>query len=376
MKKNSRRQGIDFFLFLPIICLLATGVLMVFSASSVSAYNQYHNAYYFLQRQAIWVALGSVIMMIAAGVDYYKLKQYSIYLYIFGLLCLLAVLVLGKTVNGAKSWIELGPANLQPSELIKPLVVLELARILSSKQKKIHSLTEGVGPALVSLAIVCALIMAQPDLGTTMVLLITAFTMFFVARVSYLHLGMMAGSGSALGVFFLLAKSYRKDRIATFMDPWKDPLGTGYQIVQSLYAIGSGGLWGLGLGQSKQKYLWLPEEHNDFIFAIIGEELGFVGGVFILGLYALLTSRGLLASRRAPDDFGRLLAAGLTAMIAVEAIINLAVVTGSMPVTGVTLPFISYGGSSLLFKMAGMGILLNISRHSVQEQPVQSGEAI
>ncbi|HEX3031875.1 MAG TPA: putative lipid II flippase FtsW [Bacillota bacterium] len=376
MTKRLKRQSIDFFLFLPIICLLATGILMVFSASSVSAYNEYHDAYHFLSKQAIWVGLGLVAMFFVVGIDYYRLKKYSFYLYLFGCACLIAVILFGRVVNGAKSWIYIGPLSFQPSELIKPLVVMELARILSQKQKKITSFTQGLGPALVSLGFVCLLIMLQPDLGTTMVLLLTAFTMFFVARASYLHLGLLAGSGSALAVIFMMAKSYRRARWATFLDPWKDPLGTGYQIVQSLYAIGSGGLLGVGLGQSKQKYLWLPEEHNDFIFAIIGEELGFVGCLFILGMYALLAGRGYLASRRAPDNFGSLLAAGLTSMICVEAIINLAVVTGAMPVTGVTLPFISYGGSSLLFKLIGMGILLNISRHSIQEQPVQVAESL
>ncbi len=355
-----------------MICLLVIGVLMVFSASSVSAYNQYNNAYYFFQRQIIWAVLGIIIMLTVSGIDYYRFKNLAFSGYILGLLCLVAVLAAGKTINGAKSWILLGPMSFQPSELAKPLVVLELARILSQKQKKIRSLREGLGPPLVSLGVVCGLIMLQPDLGTTMVLLLTGFTMLFVARTRFLHLSLLAGAGAVVAAFLMTMKSYRLERLQTFIDPWRDPLGSGYQIVQSLYAIGSGGLFGLGLGQSKQKYLWLPEEHNDFIFAVIGEELGFIGAAGVLLLYALLAGRGLQVARKAPDTFGRLLAAGLTSMILVEAIINLAVVTGSMPVTGVTLPFISYGGSSLLFKLLGMGILLNVSRHTVdEEKPVQ-----
>ncbi len=374
MNKRPKRHNIDFYLFFPIICLLAIGILMVFSASSVSAYNQYNNAYYFLQRQAIWVSLGLVVMFRVSKIPYWKLKKYAAYGYLFGLAALVLVLVIGKTINGAKSWVYLGPANFQPSELIKTLAVLELARILSNKQKKIKSLKDGLGPALVSLGVICALIMLQPDLGTTMVLALTAFTMFFVARVPLSQLGTLAGAGLFAGTLFMTMKDYRKARLATFMDPWKDPLGSGYQIVQSLYAIGSGGLFGLGLGQSLQKHMWLPEEHNDFIFAIIGEELGFIGAATVIVLYGILAARGYQVSRKAPDDFGKLLAAGLTSMIVVEAIINLAVVTGSMPVTGVTLPFISYGGSSLLFKMLGMGILLNVSRYTVEEEvPVQSG---
>lgn len=372
MKRRPKRHAIDFYLFFPIICLLVIGMLMVFSASSVSAYNQYNNAYYFFQRQVIWAVLGIIVMLSVSGIDYYKLKNPAFFGYIFGLLSLIAVLVVGKTINGAKSWILLGPMSFQPSELAKPLVVLELARILSQKQKQIQSLREGLGPPLLSLGVVCGLIMLQPDLGTTMVLLLTGFTMLFVARARFIHLGLLAGAGTVLAAVFMTMKSYRIERLETFIDPWKDPLGSGYQIVQSLYAIGSGGLFGLGLGRSKQKYLWLPEEHNDFIFAVIGEELGFIGAAGVLLLYALLAGRGLQVARKAPDTFGRLLGAGLTSMILVEAIINLAVVTGSMPVTGVTLPFISYGGSSLLFKLLGMGILLNVSRHTVEEEkPVQ-----
>lgn len=372
MKRRPKRHAIDFYLFFAVICLLVIGVLMVFSASSVSAYNQYNNAYYFFQRQIIWAVLGIIIMLTVSGIDYYRFKNLAFSGYILGLLCLVAVLAAGKTINGAKSWILLGPMSFQPSELAKPLVVLELARILSQKQKKIRSLREGLGPPLVSLGVVCGLIMLQPDLGTTMVLLLTGFTMLFVARVRFIHLSLLAGAGAVVAAFLMTMKSYRLERLQTFIDPWRDPLGSGYQIVQSLYAIGSGGLFGLGLGQSKQKYLWLPEEHNDFIFAVIGEELGFIGAAGVLLLYALLAGRGLQVARKAPDTFGRLLAAGLTSMILVEAIINLAVVTGSMPVTGVTLPFISYGGSSLLFKLLGMGILLNVSRHTVEEEkPVQ-----
>ncbi|MFZ3173118.1 MAG: putative lipid II flippase FtsW [Carboxydocellales bacterium] len=374
MSRRPKCHAIDFYLFFSIICLLVIGMLMVFSASSVSAYNQYNNPYYFFQRQMIWAVLGIAVMLVVSGYDYYKLKKLAFSGYVFGLLCLLAVLIVGKTINGAKSWIFLGFMSFQPSELAKPLVVIELARLLSQKQQKIQSFWEGVGPSLVSLGVVCALIMLQPDLGTTMVLVLTGFTMLFVARVKIIHLCLLGAGGGLLATLFMTMKTYRMERWQTFINPWRDPLGSGYQIVQSLYAIGSGGLMGLGLGQSKQKYLWLPEEHNDFIFAIVGEELGFIGASCIILLYALMASRGLQVARRAPDDFGRMLGAGLTAMIMVEASINLAVVTGSIPVTGVTLPFISYGGSSLLFKLFGMGILLNISRHTVaEEQPVQKG---
>ncbi|MHB1167314.1 MAG: putative lipid II flippase FtsW [Carboxydocellales bacterium] len=374
MSRRPKRHAIDFYLFFSIICLLVIGMLMVFSASSVSAYNQYNNPYYFFQRQLIWAVLGIAVMLVVSRYDYYKLKKLAFSGYIIGLLCLLAVLILGKTINGAKSWIFLGFMSFQPSELAKPLVVIELARLLSQKQLKIQSFKEGVGPSLVSLGVVCALIMLQPDLGTTMVLVLTGFTMLFVARVKLIHLSLLGVGGGLLATLFMTMKTYRMERWQTFINPWRDPLGSGYQIVQSLYAIGSGGLLGLGLGQSKQKYLWLPEEHNDFIFAIVGEELGFIGAACVILLYALMASRGLQVARRAPDDFGRMLGAGLTAMIMVEASINLAVVTGSIPVTGVTLPFISYGGSSLLFKLFGMGILLNISRHTVaEEQPVQKG---
>lgn len=366
LPKRPKKHAIDFYLLFVLFCLLAIGLLMVFSASSVNAFMTYKNTYHFFARQAVWVILGLGGLFFLMHYDYYRLKKLGPSLIFVSILLLIGVLIFGKNINGATSWYSFGGFSFQPTELLKPILVISLAGMLVKKQNKIGTFIEGMGPSFVLLGILVGLVMAQPDMGTTMILVGITFVMLLIAGANLWYFGIMGTIGSLLAFMMIWTSDYRRDRLLNFLDPWKDALDSGYQLVQSLYAIGSGGAIGLGLGHSKQKFAWLPEEHNDFIFSIISEELGFVGGFTVIALFAVFAWRGYSIAKKAPDSFALLVAGGLTSMIMMEAVINLAVVTGSMPVTGMTLPFVSYGGSSLLFKLSAMGILLNISRYTVE----------
>lgn len=266
--------------------------------------------------------------------------------------------------NGSRSWIGVGAFSIQPSEFMKLAMIAFLAKYLSENQKNITSFKRGLLPALTLLFIAFGMIMLQPDLGTGTVMVGTCIAMIFVAgaRVShFIGLGVLGLAGFAA---LVLSAPYRMKRITSFLNPWEDPLGSGFQIIQSLYAIGPGGLFGLGLGQSRQKFFYLPEPQTDFIFAILAEELGFIGGSLVLLLFSLLLWRGVRIALGAPDLYGSFLAIGIICMVAIQVMINIGVVTGLMPVTGITLPFLSYGGSSLTLMLMAIGVLLNISKHA------------
>ncbi|MHB8171857.1 MAG: putative lipid II flippase FtsW [Thermincolia bacterium] len=361
-KKRPRKHGLDYYFLFTLLALVIFGILMVFSASSIQAMISVKDPYYFMKKQLFSVLLGLLAMYVAYRVDYFHLRRYAGLAIPVCLVLLIAVLFTDE-VKGAQSWIRIGSFNFQPSELAKLGVVLLMAKFLTLKDNREGSLKQGIWPALGVLGITGFLILLQGDFGSTMVLMGVGLIMFFVSGVRYLYLGglCLAGLGAAAFYVFEEGKEYRIDRFLAFMNPSLDSQGVGWQITNSLYAIGSGGLAGLGLGQSKQKFGWLPERHNDFIFSIIAEELGFIGAVLLLTLLAMLIFRGYRIALKAPDTFSSLVAAGITSIIMVESIINIAVVTGTMPVTGITLPFISYGGSSLIFKLIGMGVLLNIS---------------
>jgi len=242
--------------------------------------------------------------------------------------------------------------------------VLFLASSLSQNTERLSSLTRGIFPYVLFIGVICLLVMMQPDLGTTFIILVTALTMLAMAGARMTHMGLLGMAGAVLVAVAIFFESYRLKRFLAFLDPWKDPSGSGFQTIQSLYALGSGGLFGMGLGRSRQKFFYLPEQHTDFIFAILGEELGFLGTSLVLMLFLLLAWRGYRIALNAPDNFGALLAAGITTMIVFQAAVNIGVVSGVLPVTGIPLPFISYGGSSLLFILIGVGLLLNISRYA------------
>ncbi|MDR3590086.1 MAG: stage V sporulation protein E [Negativicutes bacterium] len=360
-----RPRSPDFIIFFTVIALLGLGVVMVYSSSAVSAYVNFDDSYYFLKRQIVWVVLGIAAMLFTMSIDYHVWRRLAKPVMLVTLLLLILVLVpgLGKVVNGARRWLGFGSLYLQPSEIAKLSMVLFSAESLTRNQDKMTSFIRGLLPQLLMLLLVFGLILKEPDLGTALAISGTVFVLLFTAGAKISHLASLGITGVAGIITAIIVEPYRLRRLLAFSDPWSDPLDTGYHIIQSLYAIGSGGLFGVGLGRSREKFLYLPEPHTDFIFAILGEELGFIGTVTVIVLFFLFAWRGLKVAISAPDIYGSVLAAGLTTMIVVQALMNIAVVTASMPVTGIPLPFISFGGSALIFTLAGVGILLNISRY-------------
>lgn len=362
---GARPGSPDYILFYSVLALLGMGVVMVYSASAVSANVNFNDSYYFLKRQMIWAALGLAAMGFTMNVDYHVWQKFAkpiLYFTIF-LLALVLIPGMGKVVNGARRWLGAGSFYIQPSEIAKLSMVLFMAFNLTKYQDRLKSFGKGLLPQLLILLLIFGLILKEPDLGTALSIAGTVFVLFFIAGAKLLHLGSLAAAGVAGVTAAVLMEPYRLKRLIAFSDPWADPLDTGYHIIQSLYAIGSGGLFGVGLGRSREKFLYLPEPHTDFIFSILGEELGLIGTITVLILFFLFAWRGLKIAMSAADIYGSILATGLTTMILLQALMNIAVVTASMPVTGIPLPFLSFGGSALIFTLAGVGILLNVSRH-------------
>ena len=361
----ARRLESDRILFGAVVVLVLFGALMVFSASAVLAQERYGSSYHFLLRQIVWAVLGLAVMVGAMHFDYHRLANPLMVFSALGLQFLLLVAVLfADRANNAHRWLHLGPVSLQPSEFAKLIMVGFLAYFLSSRKGKVNDVRHTLLPiGLISVASV-ALVMKEPDLGTSLALLLIVSAMLFAAglRVIYFAYGAMVTLPILYVAIFHVGYRYR--RVLAFLDPNSDPLGKGFQIIQSFIAVGTGGIDGVGLMDGKQKLFYLPEPHTDFIFAVIGEELGFLGGLFVLGLFAVILWRGLRAATRCTDEFGRLLAIGLTVMIVGQALVNISVVLGLMPTKGIPLPLISYGGSSLLVNLAAVGVLLNISQHS------------
>ncbi|TCS94627.1 stage V sporulation protein E [Hazenella coriacea] len=361
---NKIRSTPDFVIVIAIILLLTIGVIMVYSASAAFAYHKYGDSFYFAKRQFLFAALGVFLMFLIANMDTEKFKKWSTLGLIICCVLLIVVLIPGVGIlrNGARSWLGIGAFSIQPSEFMKLAMITFLAKIFSRNDYDIAHFSKGFLPGLCLIGITFGLIMLQPDLGTGTVLVGTCLVIVFVAGARYKHLVSFMMIGLAGFVGLVLAAPYRIKRITAFLNPWQDPLGAGYHLIQSLFAIGPGGLLGLGLGMSRQKHLYLPEPHTDFIFSILAEELGFLGGVTVIILFAILVWRGVRIAIGAPDLFTSLLATGITAMIMIQAVINIGVVSGAFPVTGITLPFLSYGGSSLTLSLVAVGILLNLSR--------------
>jgi len=348
------------------LSLLAIGLTMVYSASAIWADYKFDDSFYFAKRQLLFACLGVVAMFFIMNVDYWTWRTWAKLLIIVCFILLLAVLVpgIGMTRNGSRSWIGVGAFSVQPSEFMKLAMIAFLAKFLSERQKLITSFKKGMLPSLSLVFLAFGLIMLQPDLGTGTVMVGTCMVMIFIAGARISHFVGLGLIGVAGFVVLVLSAPYRIKRITSFLDPWEDPLGSGFQMIQSLYAIGPGGLFGLGLGQSRQKFFYLPEPQTDFIFAILSEELGFIGGSLVLFLFALMLWRGIRIALGAPDLYGSLVAVGIIGMVAIQVMINIGVVTGLMPVTGITLPLLSYGGSSLTLMLMAIGVLLNISRYS------------
>ncbi|MFC4183076.1 stage V sporulation protein E [Saccharococcus thermophilus] len=356
----------DFLLIILTFSLLAIGLIMVYSASAVWAEYKFHDSFFFAKRQLLFAGVGIFAMFFIMNIDYWTWRDWSKALLIICFVLLVLVLIpgIGMVRNGSRSWIGVGAFSIQPSEFMKLAMIAFLAKYLSENQKNIISFKQGLLPALALVFAAFGMIMLQPDLGTGTVMVGTCIAMIFVAgaRIShFIGLGVLGLAGFAA---LILSAPYRIKRITSFLNPWEDPLGSGFQIIQSLYAIGPGGLFGLGLGQSRQKFFYLPEPQTDFIFAILAEELGFIGGSLVLLLFSLLLWRGVRIALGAPDLYGSFLAIGIICMVAIQVMINIGVVTGLMPVTGITLPFLSYGGSSLTLMLMAIGVLLNISKHA------------
>lgn len=366
-RKIAKKKSVDFLLLIITITLVFIGIVMVFSASWPEAMIERNNGYHYLRKQVQSAILGFIAMFVLMNFPYKFFKKLALPIYILSLMSgLLIYTPLAITTKGATRWIDLGFTTFMPSDVIKLGSVIFFASFLANKREKVSSITQGAIPALLYIGLSCGMIYLQKDLGTTVTLAATMMGMFFVAGMKLSLIFVFAIGAS--GLMFLATRgeenAYRIRRFTSFLDPFQDKLGTGWQGVQSLYALGSGGLFGLGLGKSRQKFFYIPEAHNDFIFSIIGEELGLFGTLLILTLFLIVVWRGIIIALKIDDLFGCYLASGIAALITVQTLINIAVVTSSIPTTGITLPFISYGGTSLLFYMAAIGILLNISRHA------------
>jgi cell division protein FtsW len=358
------RPAPDAVLIGSVATLVAIGLIMVFSASSAAAVALHHDGAYFLKRQAIWLVLALVAAFAAYRIDYPKLRKLAPFALLGSLALLLLVLVphVGILAGGARRWLGAGPLSFEPSEFAKLALVLYLASALATKGDRVRSFTSGVAPLAGVGALLAMLVVRQPDFGTASLLAFTAVAMLFAAGARLVHLIMVGLVTLPWAAFMIMHDAYKRARILAFINPWKDAQDKGFQIVQSLLALGSGGPFGVGLGFSRQKFFWLPEAHTDFIGAIIGEELGFIGLVAIIGLFIVFAYRASRIALTAPDRFGFFLTVGCMAMIVIQAFISIGVVSASWPVTGVPLPFISFGGSSLIVSLVAVALVANVGR--------------
>jgi cell division protein FtsW len=360
----------DHLLMISALLLLGLGLVMVFSASGVLASDKYHDPAFFLKKQLLYAVLGVGLMLFVRRIPYQSYNKLVYLILLVSLILLILVLIpgIGVRIRSASRWIKLGPMVIQPSEFAKLAIIIFLAYSMARKQEKIRYFSIGFLPHIVVAGIFILLIEKEPDFGTAMALAGITFLMLFVGGTRLTHILLAVLSATPLVVYVILKNKMRLERVITFLDPWKYAQESGYQLVHSLYAVGSGGFWGLGIGKSREKLFYLPDSHTDFIFAILAEEVGFLGVIIVFSLFAILIIRGLTISLRARDNFGAYLAMGLTTLIGLQAGINMAVVSGLMPTKGLSLPFLSYGGSSLLVNMIAVGILLNISSQTQAPQ--------
>jgi cell division protein FtsW len=355
----------DRFLFSATLFLVCASVIMVYSASAVQSLNKYTDANHFLSKQLMWGVIGFGLMLVAMRVDYHNYKKPAVIWSVLGVVAvaLLAVFLFPK-INGTRRWIMLASISLQPSEMAKLAAIIFTSALLERRMHRVNELAHTLLPIGLLTALIAGLIVLEPDFGTAVMVVLIVGTIVFAAGLSYRYL-----LGTALvllpaAAVLVLGSPYRKRRLESFLDPWKDPLGDGFQAIQSLIAVGSGGPFGKGLMAGVQKLFYIPEPHTDYIFAVIGEELGLIGTTIVLSCFAVIVWRGLRTALVAQDRFGSLLAIGLTTMVGLQALINMSVVTALLPPKGIPLPFVSNGGSSLLVNLIGMGILLNISQQA------------
>ncbi len=361
-----RKLTPDMWLFGVAVVLLSAGVVMVYSASAIVAADRFHDPYFFLKKQVFWALLGAGALWVVLRVDYRRLEPLKLPVLIIAAVLLVLVLVppLGQAINGTRRWIRLGPVSFQPAELAKLALVVYLAGFLAKRRHELDDFRRGFLPPMLVAGALAALVLVQPDLGSCLTLVALTFGLLYIAGSPVKHLAWALAPALPLLVMAVYAAPYRMRRVTAFMDPWADARGSGFQIIQSWLALGNGGLFGQGIGGSRQKLFYLPESHTDFIFAVIGEELGFVGATLFVALFAILIWRGLRIGLRAPEPFGAYLALGITVLLATQTLVNLGAVTGLLPTKGLPLPFISFGGSALIMTMVSTGMLLNISQHS------------
>jgi len=364
----------DWFLISLVLGLTVFGIVMVGNASVVEAFRDFGDKFYYLRQQLIWAVLGLLAFVIFSFFDYRRLRKFALSLMLFSFVSLILVLIpaIGIKSLGARRWLPLGFFSFQPAELTKLAFVLYLSSFFANKNlpsgEPCFSNKRKLLPFLFVLVALLVLVMMEPDLGTAVILAATGLIVYFVSGGPLLLISLVGLFGLAGGAGLIFFSSYRRERLLSFLNPSRDPLGTSYHIRQILIAIGSGGLFGVGLGQSRQKYEYLPEATTDSIFAVIAEELGFVGAVCLLALFLLMIWRGMKIAKEAPDDFGRLLAVGIISWIGFQALVNLSAMVAIIPLTVVPLPFISYGGSSLVLSLTAMGILVNISKQRIVEK--------
>jgi cell division protein FtsW len=364
-----KSQQIDKILLFTVLGLIFFGLVMIASAGIAYSRTRFGDSYYFFKHQLFFGVLpGLVVLYIVQKINYNFWKNISLPLFAASIVALILVFVpgIGTKIYGASRWIQLGPFSFQPSEMLKLGLVIYLSAWLENRVERIKDFYEGLMPFLAIVGIVSFLLIKQPDMGTLGVMILISLSIFFLSGAKLSHLASL-GIAGALALFVLIkTESYRMDRLTVFLHPELDPRGIGYQINQALLAIGSGGIFGLGLGHSLQKFNYLPEPVGDSIFAIIGEELGMVGAMFLVILFVFFAIRGLRIAKNAPDRFSKLVACGIVSWIIFQAFINIAAICGLIPLTGIPLPFISYGGTSIIFLMVGVGILLNISKYSAE----------
>lgn len=358
------KPGTDGSVLAVTVVLALIGLVMVFSASAVVAGNRFHDPIYFLKRQLAWLALGFLLLQVASRIDYTVWRRLALPILAVTAVLLIAVLIpsVGVMVKGARRWLRFGLISVQPAEIAKLTAVIYLAAYLANKGSRVREFASGFLPPLLIVGLMAGLVLLQPDLGTVVVIGVVTLALFFLGGARLTHLVGLVLAALPAGAALILGSSYRRQRLMTFLAPWKDPTDAGFQMTQSFLAFGSGGPFGVGLGEGKQKLFFLPEAHTDFVLALVGEELGLVGTGAIMLLFAVVVLKGFRIAGRAREPFGRHLALGITLMISLQVLVNAGVVTGLLPTKGLTLPLVSYGGSSLVVTLLGIGILLSISR--------------
>ena len=364
----ARKLKSDKVLFLATLLLVCASVVMVYSASAVLAMNKFNQPYFFLIKQSMWAALGLAAMTIAMRFDYRNYREPAFIWMSLGVVVFALVAVhFSAPINGSRRWFGIAGFGVQPSELAKLSAIFFIAALLERRMDRIDEIPHALMPIGIVVGGLVGLILWQPDMGTAMTLLLIAVSMVFAAGLSYRYVIGAILCGLPIIYFVLMSAAYRRRRLVAFWDPWSDPLGDGFQVIQSLIAVGSGGLIGRGFMAGVQKLFYLPEPHTDFIYAVIGEEFGLLGTTLVLACFLIIAWRGCKIAMQAPDRFGAFLAIGLTTMIAAQAFFNISVVLGLVPTKGIPLPLVSNGGSSLLISLLGMGILLNVSQHAARE---------